>query len=126
MDEVLVFPSYTHIYSRVGAYQLTPENRKNICLALLQELRDGKLMHLSYTGPNVSRPNASIVFRYMDETTDSMLNGGDYLVQLPTKRYVSMTADEFEEYYQESEDEYPLTDPPLVGRARADVSVLLN
>lgn len=126
MDEVLEFPGYTHIYSNVGAYQLTPENRKVICLALLQELREGKLAYLFYTGPTMAEPNASIVFRYTDETSDRTLNGGDYLVLLPIERYVNMTEAAFEQSYQLSGEMFPPVTDPLVDYAEADVSVLVE
>lgn len=126
MDEILEFPGYTHIYSNVGAYQLTPENRKVICLALLHELREGRLAYLSYTGPTLAEPNASIIFRYMDETSDRTLNGGDYLVLLPIERYVSMTEAEFEQSYQPSGEMYPPATDPLVDYAEADVAVLME
>lgn len=126
MDEILEFPGYTHIYSNVGAYQLTPENRKAICLALLHELREGKLASLSYTGPTLAEPNASIIFRYTDETSDSTLNGGDYLVLLPIERYVSMTEEEFEQSYQPSGEMFPPATEPLADYAEADIAVLME
>lgn len=99
---------YRNIESDVVAHQLTSETTGDIGKMLGGEAVAQLLatLHAEYSDATNCH---TYKFRYKDETIDSVLSAGDYLVQLNTGKFVARAAVDFEsEYINTDNDIVPI------------------
>lgn len=112
------FARYKNYEDYVEATQLTPASQATVVKALNWPATRLELSKLEIVY-NVSEGCYELVWRYKDESTDTTLNVGDYLVCLNNGKFTSYTASEFnKQYFNVSVDEIiPAQDQQTVEEA---------
>lgn len=92
------FANYSHLESTVEAICLSADTQYDVVTALGTEAEQGKLIKLNIEF-NDSAKCYEFTYRYLEETTESRLVSGDYLVRMNDGKYVVQTASDFEQVY---------------------------
>lgn len=92
------FSGYTHIEEYVEAVQLTPETQETVVKAFNEPASRLEFSKLNIVY-NVQEACYEFVFRYKEDSVDSTLKVGDYLVRLNQGNYTAMTEADFKAQY---------------------------
>lgn len=122
-SDLPTFSNFGHIESTVSAIQLSPETQYDVLMLLGAESEQHKLitLHMEF---DTSQNCIIFTYRYLEDTVDSKLELGDYLVRLNAGNYVVMSEEEFNSQYIPVYKDQDLIPPSPLTVAEATLQFL--